>query len=607
MARHWFGGTTNDMVVRKWNFGQGNNLLALAPGHVVTFWDAEVGGNRLLDLLLGGVAVQEIVADGQGYLPRYQGPDLAITMWADMGDGSPRRLAITTDAAVDLSNQVGLAVDAAADAEASAGAAASSAAQANLAAQDYTSTVDNGDGTWTIGSNLATENGDGTFTLGPAAASLNLYSKTGADGRFARKPWVDARDYGYVGNGVADDTAALNAAAAAANGTDKLLYIPRGTGNAKITGTVTINCELFAREVTLSYTGTGTALVIGDESAPGIVTSRRTMSLPRVVKPTQDWDGSSVGVRLVNLNACNLHIPFVQNFEEGLVVYGYSQGIAYCTITLGALWQNHRNLILDCDATGWSNQNTFIGGRLQQTITGGATNDDASANQILIGRTSGSAPNQNLFLNTSVEGDNPAFYRLDCNGRYNRFVNCRWESMSAESRVRWGASAQDNVIEGGYDADQLVETVVAGALRNTIRDRLGAYIKASNTSGQAIPTGASFTTLTGWTNDSRRAPYTTGNGAWTPAAGRWRITATVTFTGSASGTKRQARFLVGGATVLDNAQIPSGTVPQTMKLQADHHFDGATSLVVQASHDVGANLSLVTTDAFVTLNAERIS
>ena len=41
------------------------------------------------------------------------------------------------------------------------------------------------------------------------------------------REWVSVKDFGAVGNGIADDTSAIQAAAIAATG--KILYVPQGT------------------------------------------------------------------------------------------------------------------------------------------------------------------------------------------------------------------------------------------------------------------------------------------------------------------------------------------------------------------------------------------
>lgn len=562
--RSTFGGTHQDVVL-----DTSGPFLRLSDARV-TFWDSEVGGTRYTDLLDAEGLPTAAIDSKAGQLPLFYGPDGVVAMWADDGDNE-RHLMLATDTQT-IAAAKDTAVQAKNDAEAAAG-------------------------------SVAREEPGGVAGLDSAGL---LFPSRVPDLPYVGKgeQVIDAADYGFSTSATAtENVTALTDAVAATNdkGANAELFIRPGT--YQINGTVQISCHLRAEQATLQYSGSGTALIIGVNTS-GTVTARKRFSLPRVVKATQEWDGTSVGVRLVNLNTCDVYVPFVQNFERGLVVYGFDQGTAYCTIVLGALWQNHKNLIIDADSTGWSNQNTYLGGRLQQTVTGGAVDDDTSANQILIGETDGVSPNQNTFVGTSIEGDNPAYYRLDCNGRYNHFVNCRWEALGGQSRVRWGADASGNVIDHGYDAHLLVETVVSGAYANEIRDRDGAYVSASNTSGFSVPNNA-YTVVTGWTNDSRRAPYTSDTSSWVPRQGRWRITAQVSFSAAAGGIRRIGLY-VDGTQVAVNGTPNPGSESIQVEVSVSRRFNGAEALTVRAFQDSGAAVPLTTTAHTNRLHAEYV-
>jgi len=285
---------------------------------------------------------------------------------------------------------------------------------------------------------------------------------------YALKGGFDARVFGAVGDGIADDTAALNAMNAAAKAAGGRSYMPPGT--YKTSATVTFSAGVDAADgATISYFGSGTAVAVG-ALAYGANTSDVRFNLPRVSKGdyTTTWDANSIGVDLRNALHCEVWVPFVELFAVGLRVYGDGAGCAYNTITLGRLWVNHCNLWVDAAAVGYSNQNLFLGGRLHQTLIAGSTNEDTAAYQLRIGSAI-DVPNNNTFVNTSLEGDNPAFYRLWVNGRYNQFINCRWECIDAtQSRVYWGDMAHSNRVIGGYEASKLVATSHADAYANSV-------------------------------------------------------------------------------------------------------------------------------------------
>ncbi|MGC7152968.1 hypothetical protein [Paenarthrobacter ureafaciens] len=417
----------------------------------------------------------------------------------------------------------------------------------------------------------------------------------------------DVRTWGVIPNSGADVTTALNTAAADVYALNPFarLYMPAGT--YAITGTLRVRCGLDASAATLNYSGTGTALIIGSDFAPNTITVRQRFELPRVIntsRGTTGWDGTSIGVKAINLNTCEVYVPFIQDFEQGLVVYGYSGGNAYNTYNLGALWENHKNLVLDTDATGYSNQNTFIGGRLQHSATKGAFVDDPDACQIYMATPYGGGPNNNVFLNVSFEGLNIGYYRLDISGKYNHFYDCRFEAPAGVNpRIRWRSTAQWNEIHGGYNTQSIVEQFDGTLGGGRIYDYIGAYTKALNTAGQVIPTGT-WTKVTSWaTPVGRRCTYDNA-GNFTPRPGRWRVVATICFAANATG-RRMARISAMGA-VTDIFEAPGNANRQSLRVESIDLYDGTGTFFVEVQQTSGADLALETTAPYVKISAEYL-
>ncbi|MFF3928554.1 hypothetical protein [Streptomyces hirsutus] len=81
MARYEFGAGIADYVVRP-----SDGLWSVAPGAVLTFWDAPDSGAQYTDLLDAlGASITQVTADAQGFVPAFRGPDGVVGMWADSG------------------------------------------------------------------------------------------------------------------------------------------------------------------------------------------------------------------------------------------------------------------------------------------------------------------------------------------------------------------------------------------------------------------------------------------------------------------------------------------------------------------------------------------
>ncbi|MFC4501754.1 MULTISPECIES: hypothetical protein [Streptomyces] len=86
MARNQYGGTAADVAE--------DVTGARVPGAMGTVWDGPgSGANQLTDLTdMDGNAMGQLVADDQGMIPAFLGPDEAEVLWVDFGGG---RVAIT--------------------------------------------------------------------------------------------------------------------------------------------------------------------------------------------------------------------------------------------------------------------------------------------------------------------------------------------------------------------------------------------------------------------------------------------------------------------------------------------------------------------------------
>lgn len=403
---------------------------------------------------------------------------------------------------------------------------------------------------------------------------------------------INASDFGAVGDNVADDTTAIQEASdyAKSLGTNFNLFIPKG--NYKTSGTIEIVNELDASQATINYHGTELALKIGDDSAQNIVTSRRTFNLPRVIFKNRVgyWDDMSEGVKCINLNTCNVYAPFIRDFSKGLIMYGEGGGNAYNTVFLGALWENRKNLVLDTNSGGYTNQNLFLNGRLQHSLNDGAFENDPEACQIYMATPYGGGPNNNTFLNTSIEGENASLYRVDVSGKYNQFINCRWEAPSGvPKKVRYRSTAQWNKIEGGYAAQSIEEVFDGNLPGNSINDNIGAFANRRASGKQVIP-DSTWTTITSLSNESsRRVAF--DNGVFSPRPGKWLINANAMFTSNANGI-RQLRLLKNRRVEDACTVFPDTTNQVTLKVVSLLNFNPNDTFELEVYQTSGGDLEL---------------
>ena len=409
---------------------------------------------------------------------------------------------------------------------------------------------------------------------------------------------VNAVDFGIVGDGIADDTEALQAASdhAASLGLDKVLFIPKG--RYRTTKTVSFKNSLIADQAEIRYEGTGVAVVVGDESSKGIFTNRQKYRLPRVInrtRPSIGWDGTSIGIKTVNLNTCVLDVPFIQDFEKGLYMYGYSHGNSYNTVFLGALWDNHKNLEIDANDDGWSNQTLYVGGRLQHSMNKGAFENDPDAYQVKVGGNSVSS--NNIFLNTSIEGYNLAEYRIFLNGSYNQFINPRLENHSKDNpKIYYASNSNYNKIIGGYHAQNLVEVFSDDITQGgTIDDGKTPFFKGTLTDSQNVDNTTDYKILKGLTTEQHRCKFDNNSGELFLKPGKWKITAKATFKASQGGTI-QIRIIRGTGTVIAS---------QVMRTDNQYQISINTDVVDTFVHDQPVRVELRQTSSNESLTLNR--
>jgi hypothetical protein len=207
-----------------------------------------------------------------------------------------------------------------------------------------------------------------TVTYSRDLTDLNLIPLNHASARqinFITGQEANPLYFSGVGDGVADDTAALAAAASLAASSGRVLRIPRGTW--RITDTITIGGSFLGivADGVVRYAGPNarTALVIGDGSTTR--NASRFIENLRVERATvTDWlNEADIGVLLRNFDASRIEIAQAEGFTIGVRTLGDGRGFEDSTIILGRIANNKIGLDIRTNLVGsWNNAVKYIGG-----------------------------------------------------------------------------------------------------------------------------------------------------------------------------------------------------------------------------------------------------
>jgi len=243
-----------------------------------------------------------------------------------------------------------------------------------------------------------------TGGIGTAENVLYTPSTTAGAGTVAAKlaETLSVRDFGAAGDGVNDDTQAIQAAFDTANARGASVLIPDGT--YRTTLPVSLGADAFALHMRgeILFAGTGAALRIGQPGNQRLWGKRYTgLRVRRAVQ--SDWSSEAeIGIQVFNAYACELGFEHAEGFTIGAQAFGDANGFVYCRVSLGRFYNNRIGLDLRCGQGGWNNQNTFIGGtfQLQSTLHPGL---DRSGIRFSRTATGYDNHNNNVFLNPSFE------------------------------------------------------------------------------------------------------------------------------------------------------------------------------------------------------------
>lgn len=308
---------------------------------------------------------------------------------------------------------------------------------------------------------------------------------------------VSVKEFGAAGDGVTDDTAAINSAAQYCLETGKILTAQ--AGDYKITETVTISCcaDLSPARFVV-YGNPSAAVIVGGQVALQDAKIALPKKISNAEKSGNGWAGMGVGVKVLNCYSCKVDVGRVAGFAVNLWLAADGMGCVYNTINLGHLENGKVNLLLQAESeSGWVNENLFFGGRYSHWSNEGEAVADTRHIKMLPADTLAlnSWPNNNVFLKPSIEGDVAEFH-VEWSGAYNAIISGRWEASAPKVRSVGHASqvlTGRNMVTGGYSPQSIQYSssgVVqsSGALGPGTLDIEGSgdVINISNTASSAI-------------------------------------------------------------------------------------------------------------------------
>lgn len=322
---------------------------------------------------------------------------------------------------------------------------------------------------WLTGRRLETANNAAGIAQQPVARQGTAQPRT-----------FDVRDFGARGDGVTDDTAAIQAACNAAVAGDdtgwEVNHPPDEYGGSAMVVAVGTFVTSQTIAIGTNFDGSRATFLVKGSPAVGVrvaakgnaVLGRRQIRLPEIINTAylQPPRTTGIGVQVVNAQFCEIHVRKVESWNTAIDVVGNNEGAGWSRFSLGWLLNNTIGLSLSVSGpNGWVNENQFHGG----SFVSFAPPNTPGTRYMKLG-----ICNNNTFYSNALEGDPE--YHIECAGRFNLWFMPRFETHAGRPKVLFTTvpsftSGCDNALFFGFPSASgpvLVTNSGATAARNNV-------------------------------------------------------------------------------------------------------------------------------------------
>jgi len=182
---------------------------------------------------------------------------------------------------------------------------------------------------------------------------------------------VSVKDFGAVGDGMADDTAAIQAALNAARDSGKPVYGP--AGNYLVTSTINIECSGDMSAMIILANATSLSPVVRLGKVSGFPVQSLQIRLPAITNTARvagdGWVGyqNSIGLTVDNIMDSVVTVAQINGFGIGASIGGTDSGNQTNQYFIPFIYRCRLALLVDRKSVnGWSNENTYYIGRFRK-------------------------------------------------------------------------------------------------------------------------------------------------------------------------------------------------------------------------------------------------